>query len=89
MNVYHAFDEFRASPVNIGSGLNDRPYPLQIGGDVYNEAPPPAAPAPVDKSKEKDEDKADKPKKGGGGKPKAGGGGGGKTRSNLPGGKKK
>ena len=27
-NEYHAVDEFRASPNNIGSGLNDRPYPL-------------------------------------------------------------
>ncbi|HMJ56023.1 MAG TPA: tetratricopeptide repeat protein [Polyangiaceae bacterium] len=89
-NEYHAIDEFRASPVNIGSGLNDRPYPLQIGGDVYNEAPPPPPPLPVDKSKEKDDDKADKPKKGGGGgKPKAGGPAPGKSRSNLPGAKKK
>jgi hypothetical protein len=95
-NEYHAIDEFRAAPVNIGSGLNDRPYPLQIGGDVYNEAPPPPPPAPVDKSKEKDDDKGDKPKKGGGGgaaKPAKGGGGGGagggKSRSNLPGAKKK
>ena len=89
-NEYHAIDEFRASPVNIGSGLNDRPYPLQIGGDVYNEAPPPPPPLPVDKSKEKDDDKADKPKKGGGGgKPKAGGPAPGKSRGNLPGAKKK
>ena len=89
-NEYHAIDEFRASPVNIGSGLNDRPYPLQIGGDVFNEAPPPPPPPPVDKSKDKDDDKGDKPKKGGGGgKPKAGGPAPGKTRGNLPGAKKK
>jgi hypothetical protein len=92
-NEYHAIDEFRASPVNIGSGLNDRPYPLQIGGDVYNEAPPPTTPDPVEKDKgDKDDDKGDKPKKGGGGgKPAkaAGGPAPGKTRGNLPGAKKK
>jgi tetratricopeptide (TPR) repeat protein len=86
---YHAIDEFRASPTNVGSGLNDRPYPLQTNGDVYNEAPAPPAP-PEEKSKggaSSSDDKADKaaPKKGGGGgappKKKQGG--------PLPGGKKK
>jgi tetratricopeptide (TPR) repeat protein len=90
-NEYHVVDEFRASPNNIGSGLNDRPYPLQIGGDVYNEAPPPPPPPATEKSKGGDDDseeKTDKPKKGGGG-------GGGKrkgppkgaTMSKLPPGK--
>jgi len=69
-NEYHAIDEFRAAPNNIGSGLNDRPYPLQIGGEPFNEAPPqaPLPPAATDKDKG-DNDKADK-KKGGGAKPK-------------------
>jgi hypothetical protein len=66
-NEYHAVDEFRASPNNIGSGLNDRPYPLQIGGEVYNEAPALPPPPVTEKAKEDAEDKPDKPKKGGGG----------------------
>ena len=89
-NEYHAVDEFRASPINIGSGLNDRSYPVEIGGTVVNEAPPPPAPPAVEapkKSGDDDEDKADKPKKGGGGgKPKAGPH---RTMGVLPGGKKK
>src|SRR5215471_8125937 len=65
-NEYHAVDEFRASPNNIGSGLNDRPYPLQIGGEVVNEAPPPPAPTAAEQKEKADADKEDKPKKGGG-----------------------
>jgi hypothetical protein len=87
-NEYHQIDEFRASPNNIGSGLNDRPYPLEIGGTPYNEAPPQAPPPPV-VSKDKDEpEKADKPKKGGKGKggPPAGKKG---TMGVMPGGKKR
>lgn len=41
-NEYHAVDEFRPAPGLMGGGLNDRPYPIQIGGDVYVVAPPPA-----------------------------------------------
>jgi tetratricopeptide (TPR) repeat protein len=63
---YHAVDEFKPSPDNIGSGLNDRPYPLQIGGAVFNESPP-AAPTAADAKKAADGDKKadDKKKKGG------------------------
>jgi hypothetical protein len=87
-NEYHLIDEFRAAPNNIGSGLNDRPYPLEIGGAPYNEAPPQAPPPPVVK-KEGDKDDADKPKKGGG-KPKAGPPPGKKgTMGVMPGGKKR
>jgi hypothetical protein len=88
-NEYHAVDEFRASPINIGSGLNDRSYPLEIGGTVVNEAPPPPAPAAVEEKKkggDDDDDKPEKPKKGGGGKPKAGPH---RTMGIMPTGKKK
>ena len=73
-NEYHVVDEFRASPTNIGSGLNDRPYPLEIGGKPYNEAPAPPPP-PVTEKPRRTTKKPDKPKKGGGAArpPKAGG----------------
>jgi hypothetical protein len=29
---YHLVDEFRSAPNQVGSGLNDKPYPLNIGG---------------------------------------------------------
>ncbi|MBI5531308.1 MAG: tetratricopeptide repeat protein [Deltaproteobacteria bacterium] len=29
---YHLVDEFRSAPNQVGSGLNDKPYPLSIGG---------------------------------------------------------
>ena len=81
---YHAIDEFRASPTNIGSGLNDRPYPLEIGGQPYTSL---AAAAAAVTKKDSDDDK---PKKGGGGK-KAGGPPAGKkgTMGVMPGGKKR
>jgi hypothetical protein len=88
-NEYHLIDEFRAAPNNIGSGLNDRPYPLEIGGQPYNEAPPQAPPPPVTKGSSDKED-ADTPKKKGGGKPKAGPPAGKKgTMGVMPGGKKR
>jgi hypothetical protein len=41
---YHLVDEFRGSPNLVGSGLNDRPYPLDLGGqphvDVVGTQPP-------------------------------------------------
>ena len=87
-NEYHAVDEFRASPNNIGSGLNDRPYPLQIGGEPYNEAPAAPPPPVTEKSKGEVEDKPEKPKKGGGGaRPK--GPPKGATMGNMPGSKKR
>lgn len=43
-NEYHAVDEFKPAPGLVGGGLNDRAYPLQIGGEVFNEAPPPPPP---------------------------------------------
>lgn len=48
-NEYHAVDEFRPAPGLVGSGLNDRPYPIQIGGDVYSvsAAQPAAAKTPA------------------------------------------
>ena len=87
-NEYHAVDEFRASPNNIGGGLNDRPYPLQVGGEVFDESPAVVAPAAVEEKAKADaseeKEKADKPKKGGA-KPKAAP----KKGGALPGGKKK
>ena len=61
-NEYHAVDEFRASPNNVGSGLNDRPYPLRDRRRVYNEAPasPPLRPSRRARARAMDEDKADK-----------------------------
>ena len=47
---FHKVDEFRGSPNLVGSGLNDKPYPLQLGGEPYVAAPT-AAPEP-----KKDED---------------------------------
>ena len=38
-NEYHAVDEFRPAPGLKGSGLDDRPYAVQIGGDVYRVEP--------------------------------------------------
>ncbi len=37
---YHLVDEFRGAPNLVGSGLNERPYPLQIGGQPHIELPP-------------------------------------------------
>jgi hypothetical protein len=89
-NEYHAIDEFRASPNNIGSGLNDRPYPLEIGGQPYNEAPPQSLPPVTDKDREKEKGDADKDKKKGGGKKAAGPPAGKKgTMGVMPGGKKR
>jgi len=70
-NEYHAVDEFRASPNNIGSGLNDRPYPLQIGGEVYNEAPVAAPPPEKTDAKKEAGDAAEAKPKRAAGKPKA------------------
>ncbi|PIE05888.1 MAG: hypothetical protein CSA75_02385 [Sorangium cellulosum] len=36
---FHKVDEFRGSPDLVGSGLNDKPYPLQLGGEPYVVAP--------------------------------------------------
>jgi len=36
---FHKVDEFRGSPDLVGSGLNDKPYPLQIGGEPFVVAP--------------------------------------------------
>lgn len=60
-NEYHAIDEFKAAPTNVGSATYDKPYPVQIGGEVFNETPPPAAPPPVETPAKADEDK--KPEK--------------------------
>ena len=40
---FHKVDEFRGSPDLVGSGLNDKPYPLQLGGEPYVVAPATAA----------------------------------------------
>ena len=32
---FHKVDEFRGSPDLVGSGLNDKPYPLKLGGEPY------------------------------------------------------
>ena len=37
---FHKVDEFRGSPDLVGSGLNERPNPLQLGGKPYVTAPP-------------------------------------------------
>lgn len=36
---FHKVDEFRGSPDLVGSGLNDKPYPLRLGGEPYVIAP--------------------------------------------------
>lgn len=43
-NEYHAVDEFRPAAGLVDTGLNDRAYPIQIGGEVFN--PTPAATEP-------------------------------------------
>ena len=61
---YHAVDEFKASPTNIGSGLSDKAYPLQIGGEPYSLAPPPPPPTAEEAKaagQGTDEQKAEKP----------------------------
>ncbi len=83
-------DEFRASPTNVGSGLNDRPYPVQMDGEVYNESPAPTAPEKKADDGSKKEDAATPAKKGGGGKAAPAGGGGkkkGGAGGPLPGGR--
>ncbi len=52
---FHKVDEFRGAPDQVGSGLNDWPYPVQIGGEPYVVAPAPPPDAP-----KKDETKPDK-----------------------------
>jgi hypothetical protein len=44
---YHLVDEFRGAPNLVGSGLNDKPYPLDIGGQPHIDvtATPAAEPA--------------------------------------------
>jgi len=49
---FHKVDEFRGSPDLVGSGLNDKPYPLQLGGEPYVVAPA-AAPEPKKEEEEK------------------------------------
>jgi tetratricopeptide (TPR) repeat protein len=39
---YHQLDELRGAPVFSGSGLNDRPYPVDLGGASVSTAPPSA-----------------------------------------------
>lgn len=56
-NEYHAVDEFRPSPGLVGSGLNDRLNPVQIGGEAYRVAVP--APEPArDSAAEANQDEA-------------------------------
>ena len=57
-NEYHAIDEFKASPNNVGVGNNDRGYPVTTTGEAYVEAP--AAPAePTKPAEQTSSDKAD------------------------------
>jgi tetratricopeptide (TPR) repeat protein len=60
-NEYHAIDEFKAAPNNIGVGNNDRAYPLTTTGEPYVEAP--VAPAEPEKpAGSSAQDKADEKK---------------------------
>jgi len=53
---YHLVDEFRGAPNLVGSGLNDKPYPLKIGGQPHVEIS--AAAEPAKKEPPKEEPKA-------------------------------
>ena len=53
---YHLVDEFRGAPNLVGSGLNDKPYPLKIGGQPHVEIT--AAAEPEKKEEKKEEPKA-------------------------------
>jgi tetratricopeptide (TPR) repeat protein len=78
---YHAVDEFKTSPTNVGAGLTERPYPVQMDGEVYNESPAPTAPEP--KKEEAEDKKEETGKKGKAAPPKR------KTGGPLPGTAKK
>jgi hypothetical protein len=67
---YHLIDEFRGAPSRVGSGLNERPQPLNPDGSPVVDTPPPGADAgksggdkPADKPADKSSDSkpADKP----------------------------
>ncbi|MBI5535058.1 MAG: hypothetical protein HY898_20190 [Deltaproteobacteria bacterium] len=60
---YHLVDEFRGAPNLVGSGLNDKPYPLDIGGQPHIDvtAAPPPEPAKTEEPKDDKKDKAAKP----------------------------
>jgi hypothetical protein len=46
---YHQVDEFRVTATRVGSGLNDRSFPLELGGKPFNPNPqPPPAPEKVE-----------------------------------------
>lgn len=55
---YHVVDEIRGAPTLVGSGLDDKPPPLAVGGGIWHPALAAAAP-----DVKKDEPKKDEPKK--------------------------
>ena len=49
---FHKVDEFRGAPNQVGSGLNDKPYPVSIGGEPHIVAPAQAPEPPKEEKKE-------------------------------------
>jgi tetratricopeptide (TPR) repeat protein len=54
---YHLVDEFRGAPNLVGSGLNDKPYPLDINGQPRVDVSAAAAAEPAKKEEPAKEDK--------------------------------
>ena len=51
---FHLIDEFKGAPNRVNSVLQEKPYPLELGGDPY--IPAPAGPAPEAKKEEEKKD---------------------------------